>query len=149
MQIEVAHTYLYRPGLWDLAGIYYDANNNAFPQKGTILVIHEPDLWIVEAQLTITTEQTQKAASRYEIQPPAEGASVTEWKSETGGPEPVYGLYVVVGDAIMSPWQSKSGVYWGQEVLTWVNENDYQARGFAFLENEKVSAWSTRLMFNG
>ncbi len=149
MQVEVAHSYLYRPGLWDLAGIYYDVNNNAFPQKGTILVTHEPDLWIVEAQLTLTTEQTQKVASRYEIQPPAEGASFTEWKSETGGPEPVYGLYVIVGDTIMSPWQSRSGAYWGQEVLTRVDENDYQARGFAFLENEKVSAWSTRLMFNG
>jgi hypothetical protein len=149
MQVEVQHSYLYTPGLWDVAGIYYDVNNNAFPQKGTILVTHEPDLWVIEAQLTITTEQTQQVASRYEIQPPAKGASFTEWKSETGGPEPVYGLFVLVGDTIMSPWQSRSGAYWGQEVLTMVNENDYQARGFAFLENEKVSAWSTRLMFNG
>lgn len=149
MEVQVAHSYLYQPGLWDVAGIYYDENNNAYPQKGTVLVSHEPDLWIIETKIILTTEQTQTMASRYEIQPPAEGASFTEWKSETGGPEPVFGLFVVVGDTIMSPWQSRSGAYWGQEVLTRVDDNDYQGRGFAFLENKKVSAWSTSLMFNG
>ncbi len=149
MQVEAKHSYLHQPGLWDVAGIYYDRNNNAFPQKGTLLVSHEGDLWIVETTLTITTHETQKLASRYEIKAPGPDDSFIEWKSETGGPEPVYGLYVFVGDAIMSPWQSKSGAYWGQEVLTQVSENEYQARGFAFLEKEKVQAWSTRMMFNG
>lgn len=128
------HTYLLQPGLWELTGIYYDINNNAFPQRG---------------QLVITTEQTQSVSSRYEVQPLAPEASSTEWKSETGGPEPVFGLFVLVGDTIMSPWQSRSGTYWGQEILMRWSPSEYRGRGFAFLKNDKVSAWSTRLTFAG
>ncbi len=149
MQITAKHEYLYQPGLWDMAGVYYDRNNNPFPQKGTLLVSHEGDLWVVETTLTITTHETQHLASRYEVKAPAPEAAFTEWKSEAGGPEPLYGLYVFVGDTIMSPWQSKSGAYWGQEVLTRTAENEYQARGFAFLEKEMAQAWSTTLTFNG
>lgn len=145
MEPATQHTYLLKPGLWEMAGIYYDKNDHPFPQKGTILVTHEPGLWTVETKLTITTEITQETSSRYEITPPAPGATFMEWKSEAGGPEPIYGLYVMVGDAIMSPWQSKSGQFWGQETFIKTGEGDYQTRGFAFLGQERVSAWSMRL----
>jgi len=146
---DVKHSYLLQPGLWELTGVYRDINNNPFPQKGQLVITHEPDLWIIEGQLTVITEQTQTISSRYDVQPLAENASFTEWKSEVGGPEPVFGLFVLVDDTIMSPWQSKSGTYWGQEVLRQVSPTEYQGRGFAFLNNEKVSAWVTRLSFNG
>lgn len=149
MTLETKHTYLIQPGLWELAGIYYDQNNNPFPQKGQLVVTHEPELWTVDAQLVITTEQTQTVSSRYEVQPLKDEATYTEWKSETGGPEPVYGLFVLVADTIMSPWQSKSGLYWGQEILMRKSAIEYQGRGFAFLDKKQVSAWSTRLTFIG
>ena len=147
--IKPKHTYLVQPGLWDISGLYYDVNNNGFPQKGQLVVTHESDLWTIEGQLTLTTEQTQNISSRYDVQPLEAGQEFTEWKSETGGPEPVYGLFVMVEDTIMSPWQSKSGIYWGQEVLTMISPTEYRGRGFAFLDNKKVSAWATRLTLNG
>ncbi|MDL2226328.1 hypothetical protein LJB86_01560 [Deltaproteobacteria bacterium OttesenSCG-928-M10] len=147
--MTIEHTYLLRPGLWDISGIYFDKNNSGFPQKGQLVITHEPDLWTIEARLTITTEQTQTVDSRYDVQPLTEGLTFTEWKSETGGPEPVYGLFVIVGDTVMSPWQSRSGTYWGQEILVRESADEYQGRGFAFLNNEKVSAWVTRMTFNG
>lgn len=143
--IKTKHTYLLEPGLWEIEGAYYDLNNNAYPQKGQVVITHEPGLWTLEGKLTITTHETQIINYRYEIEPQAEEATYTEWKSETGGPEPVFGLFVSVEETIMSPWQSRSGTYWGQEVLTHISPDGYQARGFAFLENKKVSAWSTRL----
>jgi|GEM_PF-984484 len=149
MSTDPRHTYLLQPGLWELTGIYYDRNNNPFPQRGQLVVTHEPDLWTIDAQVVITTEQTQTVTSRYEVQPLAPEAGVTEWKSETGGPEPVFGLFVVVGDTLMSPWQSRSGTYWGQEILMRWNPSEYRGRGFAFLKDDKVSAWSTRLIFTG
>ena len=149
MNIDVKHTYLVNPGLWELTGIYYDKNNNAYPQKGELIITHDPDLWVVEGQITITTEQTQSVTSRYEIQPLAPGATYTDWTSEAGGPEPIFGLFVLVGDTIMSPWQSRSGTYWGQEILTRVSDTEYQGRGFAFLKEEKVSAWATRVTLAG
>ncbi|MDR2945277.1 MAG: hypothetical protein LBV79_00815 [Candidatus Adiutrix sp.] len=149
MPHDLEHTYLLQPGLWELTGVYRDVNDRAFPQKGQLVVTHEPGLWLIEGQLTVVTEQTQTIASRYDVQPMPAGGSFTEWKSEVGGPEPVFGLFVIVDDAIMSPWQSRSGTYWGQEVLRRVSATEYQGRGFAFLNNEKVSAWATRLIFNG
>ena len=142
---QIRHTYLLEAGLWEMVGIFYDANNNTYPQQGNLVISHEPDLWVVEGQLTITTHETQIVNNRNEVQPLAEGDTFTEWKSEVGGPEPVYGLYVLVEDALMSPWQSHSGTYWGQEVLTRTSEDEYQGRGFAFIQNKRVSAWSTRL----
>lgn len=149
MDYEQQHTYLIQPGLWELNGLYQDQNNNFYPQKGQLVITHEPDLWIIEGQLTVITEKTQSVASRYDVKPLATGQSFTEWKSEVGGPEPVYGLFVIVEDTIMSPWQSKSGTYWGQEVLRRLSPTEYQGRGFAFLNDQKVSAWSTRLTFTG
>jgi hypothetical protein len=46
----------------------------------------------------------------------------------------------------MSPWQSRGGAYWGQEILRRVSNDEDVGRGFAFLNNKKVSAWSTRLV---
>ncbi|MDR1922143.1 MAG: hypothetical protein LBS31_10455 [Candidatus Adiutrix sp.] len=146
---QSVHSYLLKPGLWDVSGVFYDSNHNPFPQQGQLVVIHEPDLWVVEGQLTINTGQTQTISSRYEVQPLGEKAVFTEWKSETGGPEPILGLYVMVGDSIMSPWQSRSGAYWGQEVLMRRSLLEYHGRGFAFLKNDLVSAWTTCLTFNG
>ncbi len=147
--IAFKHSYLLRPGLWDITGLYYDINNNAYPQNGQIVVTHEPELWVIEARLSINTGQTQTVNSRYDVQPLAEGRTFTDWKSETGGPEPIYGLFVLVEDTLMSPWQSRSGTYWGQEILTRVGEDEYSGRGFAFLKEDRVSAWATRLTFSG
>ncbi|MDR1045913.1 MAG: hypothetical protein LBP33_12505 [Candidatus Adiutrix sp.] len=144
--LQTLHSYLVRPGLWEISGRHYDRHNNAYPQRGRLVVTHEPDLWIIETELTITTEETQTLHSRCEVQPLAPGATHTEWKSETGGPEPVFGLFVLVEDSLMSPWQSRSGDYWGQEMLVQVGPKEYRGRGFAFLRNEKVFAWSTRLV---
>lgn len=149
MSLEKKHTYLLRPGLWTIAGVYYDQNGRTHLQKGQIAVTHEADLWTIDSQLTLTLDQTQTVNSRYDVQPLGPEATYTEWKSETGGPEPVFGLFVLVDDTVMSPWQSRSGTYWGQEILVMVNPVEYRGRGFAFLKNEKVSAWSTKLTFEG
>ena len=148
MTIDLEHSYLLKPGLWEMTGSYVDRNNNSWPQRGQLVITHEPDIWVIEAQLVINTGETQTVNSRYDVQPLAPGAAFTEWKSETGGPEPVLGLFVVVDDTLMSPWHSRSGAYWGQEILIRQSQTEYQGRGFAFLNQEKVSAWSTRLTRN-
>jgi hypothetical protein len=49
----------------------------------------------------------------------------------------------------MSPWQSRSGSYWGHETLTRLSDDAYLSRGFAFLKREKVSSWAVRLTRQG
>ena len=143
------HTYLLQPGLWTVEGLYLDQSEGRHLQSGQLVIVHGPDLWTIESELTISGQDTRDFLSRYEITPLAPGATYTEWKSETGGPEPVYGLFVIVEDCVLSPWQSSSNTYWGHETLTKINDNVYLSRGFAFLKREKVSSWAVKLVRQG
>jgi hypothetical protein len=139
------HTYLTRPGLWEIEGHYYDRSDNRHDAKGQLVVTHSPELWTLESKINISGDDKRDFVSLYEITPMPPAASFTEWKSQTGGPEPIYGLFVLVEDTVMMPWQSGSGSYWGQEIMGFKNPDEYLGRGFAFLKNEKVSAWAFRL----
>jgi hypothetical protein len=43
------------------------------------------------------------------------------------------------------PWQSESGQFWGQEVLSSVTPDLYLSRGFAFLKDRKAYSWAVRM----
>jgi hypothetical protein len=143
------HTYLVKPGLWLMEGIFFDREEGRHRQSGQLVVVHSPDAWSIESELAISGEDTRDFLSRYDIEPLAPGAAYTEWKSETGGPEPIFGLFVIVEDAILSPFQSRSGHYWGHETLTRVSPDAYLSRGFAFIKREKVSSWAIKLTRQG
>jgi hypothetical protein len=133
------------PGLWSVDGIYYDREDVPHAQSGQLLVSHSPNLWTIDSQLKISGEDQRDFISRYELNPMAQGQSHTDWKSHTGGPEPIFGLFVVVEDCLMMPWQSQTGAYWGQEVLAFRKPDEYISRGFAFIKETKVSAWAVRM----
>ncbi|MDR0355158.1 MAG: hypothetical protein LBJ64_05430 [Deltaproteobacteria bacterium] len=143
--MDVKHTYLFQPGLWTVDGRYLDREENPHTQTGELVIVHARDLWTIDSQLNISGQDPRKLESRYEVTPFANDKSYTDWKSDTDGPEPVYGLFVVVQDAIMMPWQSRSGIYWGQEVLAKVSDHEYISRGFAFIKDDKVASWAARL----
>jgi hypothetical protein len=143
------HTYLFKPGLWSVEGIFLDRSEGRHRQSGQLVVVHAPDLWTIDSEMTISGEDPRDFLNRYEVQPMAPGAVYTEWKSEAGGPEPIFGLFVVVEEALMMPWQSRSGAYWGHETLTRLNPGLYLSRGFAFLKRDKVSSWAVRMTRQG
>jgi hypothetical protein len=139
------HTYLLKPGLWAVEGHYYDQEDNRHDAQGQILLTHSSDLWVLESQIQISGQDRRDFISRYEIKPLADGVTFTEWSSRTGGPEPIFGLFVLVEDAVMMPWQSKSSIYWGQEIMTYKSPDEYAGRGFAFIKDVKVSGWAYEL----
>jgi hypothetical protein len=126
-------------------GVYLDGEERPHRQTGDLVVSHSPSLWTIESRLHISGQDTRDFDSRYDITPFPEGKSYTEWKSITSGPEPIYGLFVLVEDTVMMPWESETGVYWGQEVLARVAEGEYLSRGFAFINRDKVSSWAVKL----
>jgi hypothetical protein len=139
------HTYLLQPGLWEVEGHYYDQDDNRHDAKGQLLITHSLDLWTLDSQIQISGQDNRDFLSRYEITPMPELGTFTEWKSQAGGPEPIFGLFVLVEDTVMMPWQSKSGVYWGQEIMGHKTPDEYLGRGFAFIKDQKVSSWAFRL----
>jgi hypothetical protein len=146
---DQGHTYLLRPGLWSVEGILIDREGHRHLQSGQLVIVHSPELWTIESEMTISGIDPREFLSRYEITPMAQGALQTEWRSESGGPEPVYGLFVIVEDAVLSPWQSRSGNYWGHETLIRVSDDRYQSRGFAYLKRERVMSWAVKLVRQG
>jgi hypothetical protein len=126
-------------------GHFYDQEENRHVAKGELLVTHKPGLWVMESRIRISGQDNREFLSRYDIDPLPPKVAYTEWKSLVGGPEPIYGLFILVEDTVMMPWQSKSGAYWGQEIMGWRSPDEYLGRGFAFIQEQKVSAWAFRL----
>ncbi|MDR1166786.1 MAG: hypothetical protein LBO66_13130 [Deltaproteobacteria bacterium] len=139
------HTYLFEPGLWSIQGVYYDESERPHAQTGQIVISHGPKLWTMDSQIQISGEDKRDFVSRYEIVPFPPNVSYTEWKSYAGGPEPLFGLFVVVEETLLAPWQSQSGQYWGQEALYSQSPDAYLCRGFTFLKERKTSSWAVRL----
>ncbi|MDR2199055.1 MAG: hypothetical protein LBR53_06335 [Deltaproteobacteria bacterium] len=143
--MSVTHTYIFEPGLWSVEGIYRDGKNIPHAQEGQLLVSHTPELWTIDSQLKISGRDKRDFLTRYEFAPFSALDVYAEWKSFSGGPEPIYGLFVVIEESVMTPWQSQTGQYWGQEVLTFQSSVKYLSRGFAFLKDKLVSSWSAEL----
>jgi hypothetical protein len=144
-KMSVKHTYLVEPGLWSVEGLFFDQAEKPHQQSGQLVVIHGPDLWTIDSSMNITGQDNRDFDTRYDITPMPSDRSYTEWKSITSGPEPIFGLFVVVEDTLMMPWESESGIYWGQEVLARLSPTEYLSRGYAFIKRDKVSAWAVKL----
>jgi hypothetical protein len=143
--MPVSHTYLFEPSLWAVEGVYRDGRNIPHTQEGQLLITHTPELWTIDSQLKVSGEDKRDFLTRYEMDPFPATEVYAEWKSYTGGPEPIFGLFVVVEESILMPWQSQTGQYWGQEVLTLLSSTRYRTRGFAFLKDKLASSWSADL----
>ncbi|MDR2387655.1 MAG: hypothetical protein LBE80_08755, partial [Deltaproteobacteria bacterium] len=111
--MSVKHTYLLEPGLWTVEGTYIDKEERRHRQTGQLVIVHSPSLWTIESRLNISGDDQRDFDTRYDINPMEEGQSYVEWKSITSGPEDIFGLFVIVEDTIMMPWESESGLYWG------------------------------------
>lgn len=143
--MNFAHTYLMRSGFWELDGLIEGPDGQVCRQTGQLVVCRRDGLWSIDSLIVISRPTAREIVSRYEVGPFNEKDACAEWKAHLGGPAPIYGLFVIVEDAIMSPWQSSSGDYWGQEIMVWAADDEYRVRGYAFLKRQRVSAWSARM----
>jgi hypothetical protein len=131
--------------LWAVEGIYRDEKKIPHTQEGQLLITHTPELWTIDSQIKISGEDKRDFLTRYEFNPFSASETYAEWKSFSGGPEPVFGLFVIIEELIMMPWQSQTGQYWGNEVLTYQSSTLYLSRGFAFIKERLVSSWNAEM----
>jgi hypothetical protein len=126
-------------------GIFYDHKNTPHTQTGNIIITHSKDLWTMETQLNISGIDKRDFVSTYDITPFPPDESYTEWKSYSGGPEPIFGIFLVIKETILVNWHSLSGVFWGQEALVSLSPEIYTTRGYAFLQNKNISSFAAKL----
>jgi len=141
----VEHTFLLKEGLWRSEGEFLDGAGKRTAVAGEAHIRHHPDKWVYEGVLRAATVPPTEHRTVYEIQPMAPGNFATPWASKSAAFGTLHGRFIVVGDAILSSYQSATGRYRGQDTIFRRDERHYSARG-TMLDGPKIlSAWSFEL----
>lgn len=139
------HTFLFKEGLWRCEGEFLDGAGNVTAVQGEAQIRHFPDKWIYEGALRTLTTQPAEQRTVYEIQPLAPGNFATPWTSKSASFGTLHGRFIIVGDAILSAYESATGRYRGQDTIIRRDEKRYSARGALFDGGKILSAWSIEL----
>ena len=134
-----------KEGLWRSEGEFRDALGKATKVAGEAHIRHYPDRWVYEGTLRAQTTPPSEHRTVYEIQPMAPGNFSTPWTSKSASFGTLNGRFLVVGDAILSTYESATGRYRGQDTLLWRDDRRYSARGALFDGGKLLSAWAFEL----
>ena len=139
------HTFLFKEGLWLSDGEFLDGNGSRTAVAGEAHIRHYPDKWLYEGVLRTLAPKPVEHRTVYEIQPMAQGNFTTPWSSKSAAFGTLHGRFIVVGDAILSAYESATGRYRGQDTILMRNERCYSARGALFDGGKLLSAWTFEL----
>lgn len=128
-----------------MEGEFFDGAGNRIAVAGEAHIRHYPDKWVYEGVLRTATSPPVEHRTVYDIQPLAPGNFATTWTSKSASFGTLHGRFILVGDAILSAYESATGRYRGQDTLIWRDDRRYSARG-ALLDGGKIlSAWRVEL----
>ena len=139
------HTFLFKEGLWRSEGGFFDGTGKLTAVQGEAHIRHYPERWVYEGVLRTLTAQPVEHRTVYEIQPMAPGNFATPWSSKSASFGTLHGRFIVVGDAILSAYESATGRYRGQDTILQRDERHYSARGALFDGGKLLSAWAFEL----
>ncbi len=139
------HTFLVREGLWRSEGEFFDGNGKRTAVQGEAHIRHYPDKWVYEGVLRTAAVPPVEHRTVYEIQPLAPGNFATPWTSKSASFGTLHGRFILVGDAILSAYESATGRYRGQDTILRRDEKSYSARGALFDGGKLLSAWTFEL----
>jgi len=140
------HTWLFEPGTWSAAGRFWDKGEFERAGHGTSIVRHEGAIWEIEGGMEIPSEPPLRFQNTYRIAAPRADARVIPWHSENPAIGALTGVFVVLGDTIVSSFQSGDGTSVGNEHMRLLAPERYQARRLFLASGAVVSAWSMELM---
>jgi hypothetical protein len=139
------HTFLLKEGLWRCEGEFLDGAGKRTAVAGEAHIRHYPDKWVYEGVLRTAATPPAEHRTVYEIQPMAPGNFATPWTSRSSSFGTLHGRFIVVGDAILSAYESATGRYRGQDTLLQRDEKRYSARGVLLDGGKILSAWRIEL----
>jgi hypothetical protein len=141
----IEHAFLLKEGLWRSEGEFMDSLGKAMAVQGEADIRHYPDKWVYEGVMRTAAVPPVEHRTAYEIQPLAPGNFATTWTSKSASFGTLHGRFIIVGDVILSAYESATGRYRGQDTLIRRDDKRYSARG-ALLDGGKIlSAWSVEL----
>lgn len=145
MAEPAAHRFLLQEGLWRCAGELLDGAGKRIPVEGEAHIRHYPEQWVYEGVLRAPGNPPLEQRTVYEIRPMAPGNFATPWTSKSAAFGTLHGRFIVLGDAILSAYESATGRYRGQDTMMRRDERHYSARGTLLDGGRFLSAWSIEL----
>jgi hypothetical protein len=131
------HTYLLRPGRWEISGSTIDVAGNPNFMIGFAVVTHE-ESWTIE-------EQLNENPSRYSVTPPAPGEHAAIFNGHHAILGNVQGGFALFDDIIVSTYRSDDGQYVSSEVFRRIEDDNYECKGALYLNGGHVSSWTLLL----
>lgn len=141
----MAHTFLFREGVWRAAGEYRDGAGVATAVDGETRVRHEPGRWLSESVMRVRSNPPQEHRNRTEVVPFSAGAQSTHWSGENPSIGSLNGRFVVAGDAILSFYASATQRYRGFECLQQKDARHYAVHGAMLDQDKVISTWVLEL----
>ena len=142
---EISHSFLLKEGLWRTEGEFVDATGKATPVQGEAQIRHHPDKWIYEGVMRTAGNPPAEHRTTYEIEPLAPGNFATPWTSKSASFGTLHGRFILVGDVILSAYESATGRYRGQDTIIRRDEKRYSARGLMLDSGKILSVWRIEL----
>ena len=139
------HSFLLKEGLWRCEGDFLDDMGKRTAVTGEAHIRHYPERWVYEGVLRTGTTPPAEHRTVYDIQPLAANSFATLWTCKSASFGTLHGRFLVVGDAILSAYESATGRYRGQDTLLMRDENRYSARGALMEAGKILSAWRFEL----
>jgi hypothetical protein len=141
-----SHTWLFEPGTWSAAGSFWDKGEVERAGRGSSIVRHTGASWEIEGSMEILGDPPLRFENNYRMAAPGGRARVVPWQSENPALGTLTGVFVVLGDTIMSSFQSSDGSSLGGEHMRQLAPDRYQARGLFLRSGAVVSTWSMELV---
>ena len=139
------HTYIFEEGIWKASGKFYDENNNCTEVTGETEIKHK-GAWILDGYMELKLDDPIRFSNKYTIEPIGQGKDFTFWSSVNPILGTLLGKFMIIGDTILSSYESEDGQYSGTESLTILDSETYKNRGFAFHNTIKLSTWEVDLI---
>src|SRR5690606_37932736 len=127
--MSIRHTFLFEPTVWEAEGTFFDATGHALRLEGETRVTHTTQGWRNEGRMRVLSEPPLVIENRYDIIPFAPGRDTTSWVSVNPVLGKLSGRFVLVGEMILSLFESEKGEHKGMEVLVRQNDESYLGRG--------------------
>ena len=143
---SIEHSFLLKEGLWRSEGEFMDGMGKAMAVQGEADIRHHPDKWVYEGVMRTASVPPAEHRTVYEIQPMAPGNFATPWTSKSTSFGTLHGRFIVVGDVILSAYESATGRYRGQDTLIRRDDKRYSARGALLDGGKLLSAWRIELL---
>ena len=142
----VRHSFLFEPGHWQARGTLFDAAGDGCALAGDLHVTHGADSWHNEAAISLEKETPFNLSGSYDVVPFSSRQGATSWRSLNPTLGELEGHITVVGEVMISGFNSADHRYSGASYLRQISGDCYHNRGFLITNGALASSWSMVLV---